>query len=231
MVGADGQGGGMLERIADGRTDLVLPWVESGEDPRAAAQGASLIGWCAYYGDVSGVEYLRGHGVALGELGGDLGLNGAAFHGHWRLVQYLVEHGADPNGALDDTGETPLHSALCKLESLAHDRVVEVLLAAGARVDAVTKVGVETGCFMRDIRTRGETALHRAGAYGSVAVIEMLLAAGADREARDANGDSPLTWASWALRGPEILRPLCHGEHRVREGYAGMAANLLGKVR
>lgn len=219
----------MLAKIAEGRTDLVLPWVESGEDPRAVTGGAPLIGWCAYYGDVSGVEYLRGRGVALSDIGRDLGLNAAAFHGHWRLVQYLLEHGADPNGVLEDTGETVLHSALSKSESLAHELVVEVLLAAGARVDARTLPGAETGGFMRDARTRGETALHRAAAFGTERTIELLLAAGADREARDAHGESPLGWASWALRAPPVLRLLRFGEHRVREGYRGMAANLLGR--
>lgn len=220
----------MLERIAEGRTDLVLAWVRGGGAPDAAdARGVSLAQWCAYYGDVSGLDFLRDRGVALTALGGDLGLNAAAFHGHWRLVQYLIEQGANPDVRQADTGETPLHAALCKFESLAHQLVVEVLLAAGARVDAVTIAGVETGCFMRDARTRGETALHRAAAFGTADAIGMLLDAGADREARDANGDTPLAWASWALRSPEVLRLLCYGEHRVREGYRGMAANLLGR--
>jgi ankyrin repeat protein len=53
---------------------------------------------------------------------------------------------------------------------------------------------------MRDIRTRAETPLHRAAAFGSEAAIRMLLDAGARRDAKDMNGDSPLTWASWHLR-------------------------------
>src|SRR5690606_31521852 len=137
-----------------------------------------------------------------------------------------IEHGADPNRALADTGERPLHAALCKFESLAHELVVEVLLAAGARADAATRSGVETGCFMRDVRTRGETPLHRAAAYGTERAVRLLLDAGAAVEARDANGDTPLAWASWALRGPGVLRMLCYGDHRLRADYRGMAANL-----
>ena len=68
--------------------------------------------------------------------------------------------------------------------------------------------GIETGAFMRDVRTRGETPLHRAAAFGSEATIRMLLDAGADRHLRDAHGDSPLSWASWHLRPRSVLRLL-----------------------
>src|SRR5687767_3816412 len=102
----------MLDRIAAGRTDLVFAWTEAGGDPGAEHQGASLLGWCAYFGDVSAVRHLQGRGATLAALGADLGLNGAAFHGHWQLCEYLIEQGADARKALDDTGETPLHSAI-----------------------------------------------------------------------------------------------------------------------
>jgi hypothetical protein len=68
---------------------------------------------------------------------------------------------------------------------------------------------------MRDARTKGETALHRAAAFGEEGTVKMLLDAGARRETRDANGDTPLSWASWYLRQSSILHQLCFGEHRV----------------
>ncbi len=68
---------------------------------------------------------------------------------------------------------------------------------------------------MRDIRTRGETPLHRAAAFCDQEAIQMLLDAGATLDVRDANGDSPLTWASWHLRPRPILRMLCHSGYRV----------------
>jgi uncharacterized protein len=218
----------MLDRIAAGRTDLVFDWLAQGGASDALAERESLIGWCAYYGDVSALRLLAEHGVPLAALGSDLGLGGAAFHGHWRLCEYLIEQGADPSGALADTGETPLHSALCKFESIAHEQVVRVLLASGADPAAQTRPGVETGCFMRDVRTRGETPLHRAAAYGTADAIQLLLGAGASRETRDANGDTPLSWASWALREADILHLLCHGPYRVNPDRRTMAANLIG---
>ena len=221
----------MLGRIAAGRTDLVFDWTATGGDPAATIEDASLIGWCAYYGDVSAIRHLLAHGVALRTLGTDLGLIGAAFHGHWRLCEYLIEQGADPRSTILETGETALHSALCKFESLAHERVVEVLLGAGAEVNARTNPGMETGCFMRDTRTRGETALHRAAAYGTANVIRLMIGAGATLDATDANGDTPLGWGSWALREAPVLHLLCFGAYKVNPGRPTMAANLIGGPR
>lgn len=221
----------MLHRIAAGRTDLVFDWIQDNGAPGAIVEGASLIGWCAYYGDVSAIRHLRGHGVALESLGADLGLIGAAFHGHWRLCEYLIEQGADLESTMPRTRETALHSALCKFESLTHERVVEVLLAAGVNVNAATIPQAETGGFMRDVRTRGETALHRAAAYGTINVVRKLIEAGAVLDARDVNGDTPLSWGSWALREAPVLSLLCYGSYSVNPNRNTMSANLIGGPR
>jgi ankyrin repeat protein len=206
----------MLDRIADGRTDLVFDYLAQGHAADSVGKdGVSLMQWCAYHGDVSGIRYLVSRGASLDALGENLDLNGASFHGHWQLCQFLLEHGADVNHPLPETGETPLHSALCKTNRSVYNRVLRVLLAAGADPKRATKAGVETDSFMRDIRTRGETPLHRAAAFGDAEAIQLLLDAGAVLDARDANGDTPLTWASWHLRPNAILRVLCHGPYRI----------------
>jgi ankyrin repeat protein len=230
----------MIERIVNGRTDLVHDLLEDGGDAGDRdAQGVPLIRWCAYYGDVSAVRLLLRHGARLDDLGSNLDLNGAAFHGHWQLCEFLVEQGADPNAPLPDTGETPLHSALTKGGRPAQERVLAVLLAAGADPRARTFDAAETGSFMRDCRTKGETPLHRAAAFGSIQEIQMLLDAGAEREARDAHGDSPLSWASWHLRPPAVLRLLCFGDFTIHPdadapgdhgaGWSRLELSLLGQ--
>jgi ankyrin repeat protein len=220
----------LLKRIRDGRTDLVADYIAAGNSSRSTdADGVSLIQWCADYGDVSAVRLLLANGESLTSLGDNLDLNGAAFHGHGRLCQFLIENGADVNHALSDTGETPLHAALCKPDSPAHTEVVRVLLTAGADPNRTTKPGVQTGCFMRDVRTKGETALHRAAAFGTEEAVQMLLDAGASVEVRDTAGDSPLTWASWHHRSVTILRKLCYGPYRIHPDYTGIDANLLGR--
>lgn len=220
----------LLQRIAGGRTDLVLDHLAAGRPANAAdAQGVRLIQWCAYYGDVTAVRRLVELGESLASLGDDLGLNAASFHGHWRLAEFLIEAGAEANGAAADTGETPLHSALCTSERAAHDLVVKVLLAHGADPNRPTKPGVETGAFMRDCRTKGETPLHRAAAFGSGETIDLLLEAGASLEARDMNGETPLGWASWYARPDAILRRLCYGPFRINPARKPMSVALLGE--
>jgi len=54
-----------------------------------------------------------------------------------------------------------------------------VLLALGTNPNCATKSGIETGGFMRDCRTKGETPLHREAAFGDEEAIQMLLDAGA----------------------------------------------------
>jgi uncharacterized protein len=222
----------ILGRITDGRTDLVWDFVAHGHPATARApDGMTLLQWCAYFGDVSAMRFLLNHGESLASLGANFDLSSAAFHGHWQLCEFLLERGADVNASEDDTGETPLHSALCTPHRSRYDLVVKVLLAHGADPNRVTKPSAETGAFMRDCRTKGETPLHRAAAFGTEETIDMLLRAGAELEAKDVNGDTPLSWASWYTRPDAILRRLCHGKFSVHPGRIPMRDALLGMPR
>jgi ankyrin repeat protein len=203
----------------------------------------SLIKWRAYYGDVSAIKHLIANGASLADLGDNYDLNGAAFHGHWQLCQFLLGQGADVHHEEPDSGETALHSALCKANRPAYNLVVQVLLSHGADPNGRTKPGMPTGGFMRDVFTKQETPLHRAAAFGDAACIEILLEAGAGKTSKDMNGDTPLAWASWHLRPAKILSLLCYGEHSIHPdrihraisdhgaGWGnGMEVCLLGKV-
>lgn len=229
----------MLQRIIDGRTDLVFEYFSERTIADATdANGVPLINWCAYYGDVSAIRFLLANGQTLASLGENVGLNAAAFHGHWQLCEFLIERGADVNLALAETGETPLHAALCKANRPAYDLVVKVLLAAGADPNAVTKPSAITGAFMRDCTTKGESPLHRAAAFGSEDSIQLLLEAGAVIDLKDMNGDSPLSWASWHLRPDAVLRKLSYNGFSIRPerrstfdhglGWGVMELSLLG---
>jgi len=232
----------MLDRIIDGRTDLVFDYLSEGHSASLKDRnGVSLIKWCAYYGDTSAVRFLLANGESIQSLGENFDLNGAVFHGHWRLCQFLVENGADVNHPLPETGETPLHAALCRPNRPAYDQIIKILLAAGANPNLVAKKSAETGSFMRDCRTKAETPLHRAAAFGSGEAIQMLLDAGAKIDAKDMNGDSPLTWASWHNRPSFILAKLCYGDFSIHPDavkrsageagivWGGLDAHLLGK--
>jgi ankyrin repeat protein len=220
----------MLDEIVEGRTDLVFEYCTAGNSASSTDHdGVSLLQWCAYYGDVSAMKFLLTKGAQMNSLGENLGLNAASFHGHWRLSKFLLERGADVNAAEAETGETALHAALSQTDRLAHNLVVKVLLAHGANPNCAAAKNAETGAFMRDCRTKGESPLHRAAAFGDEEAIQLLLDAGAAIDAKDMHGESPLSWASWYARPIPILRKLCYGPHRIRPDYRSMAANLLGK--
>ena len=86
---------------------------------------------------------------------------------------------------------------------------------------------------MRDCRTRGETPLHRAAAFGDAESIQLLLDAGAVKDARDAHGDTPLSWASWHQRPGTILKMLCYGPHNISPAgiahYTGDHGSWVGR--
>jgi ankyrin repeat protein len=107
-------------------------------------------------------------------------LHAAAEGDNPALISWLIEQGAELELA-DHEGRTPLHFAAKRHAA----RAVDTLLAAGAQVRA------------RD--DRGQTPLHRAASIGSdeladeavkraQVVLERLVAAGADRAARDVGG-------------------------------------------
>lgn len=220
----------LLSDFAEGRTELVFDLLAAGLPATHKNDfGVSLIQYCDYYGDVSAIRFLLSQGESLDSLGKNFNLARASYHGHWRLCKFLLEQGADANHPEPDTGETPLHAALSKTDRIVYDRVLMVLLANGANPNVATKPGVGTGAFMRDCRTKGETPLHRAAAFGEVETIRMLKNAGASLDVKDANGDTPLSWASWYARPTPILRELLYGDLRIHPQNQSMRANLLGK--
>jgi ankyrin repeat protein len=222
----------MLAELADGRTELVFDLIADGIPANHKDEGGvSLIQHCAYYGDVSAIRFLLSHGETLHAIGDNFGLDTASYHGHWRLCNFLLDQGADVNHAATDTGETPLHNALSKTDRMLYDRVLSVLLSHGANPNVATIPGVETGAFMRDCRTKGETPLHRAAAFGEVETIRLLRNADAIIDAKDAYGDTPLSWASWYGRPTPILRELLYGNFRIHPQNQPMRANLLGNPK
>ncbi|MCB9892472.1 MAG: ankyrin repeat domain-containing protein [Planctomycetes bacterium] len=232
----------ITSQIARGRTDLVFEFLSLGDWRDRLLDGeVKLLQWLVYFGDLTAIRAILAAGGDLTSIDVDVELCNAAFFGHWKLCDFLIARGANPNACHPDSRETALHSALTKAGRPAYGRVVDVLLTHGADPNARTAPGVETGAFMRDVRTNGETPLHRAAAFADEPVIAKLLEHGGDKEARDSRGDTPLSWASWHLRPGRILQLLAYGEHRVSDAHAenstsdhgagwgnGMERNLLG---
>lgn len=95
--------------------------------------------------------------------------------GHLAVVNLLLARGAPPN--TEDGHSLALHSACI----FGHLDVAGALVAAGA--------DVERSC------RPGQTLLWACVAADNVAAAAFLLDHGADTEARDSNGDTPLIWA------------------------------------
>lgn len=211
----------LLDHISRGRTDLVFDLLALPDWQQLLREGPiKPLQWFVYYNDTTALKAVLNAGGDLSSINLNEELGHASFFGHWKVVDFLVKQGADVNHANPDTGETPLHSALCKAGRPYYLYVVKLLIENGANVNAKTTPGAETGAFMRDVRTKGETPLHRAAAYGDEAIISYLLENGADKTARDANGDSPLTWASEHLRPGSILKLLSFPPHNISDAGA-----------
>ena len=235
----------IIRLISQGRTDLIFDILRLGDWHEVLHEGrVKLLQWLVYYNDVTALTAVLDRGGDLSSINLNSELLNASFFGHWKVCDFLIENGADVNCTVPGTGETPLHGALSKAGRPYYLFTVRLLLENGADVNAKTIAGSETDSFMRDIRNRGETPLHRAAAYADAAIIEILLEHGADREARDAFGDSPLTWASHHLRPGRILSLLLFGEHRISKariehdtsdhgaGWGnGMEWNMLGEYK
>lgn len=232
----------IIEAISRGRTDRVVEligrpdwtqWLDRGE--------FNLLQWLIYYNDLTGIKAVLAAGGTLSsiDLNGELG--NAAFFGHWKICDFLIGRGANVKARHPETGETPLHNAVSKAGRPYYHYTVRLLVERGADVNATTVAGQATGAFMRDVRTKGETPLHRAAAYADEQTVRFLLEHGANVRARDANGNSPLSWASEHLRPGSILALLAFDDFTVSEAHrarntsdhgqgwgSGMDWNLLG---
>jgi ankyrin repeat protein len=147
-----------------------------------ATQPALTIFEAAAVGDAARVRQLLAAEPALTHSWADDGwtpLHLAAFFGRPEALEALLAHRADPR-ALSSNGEgnTPLHSALA---GRGDPRIVTQLLAAGADVNALA-----AGDY---------TPLHIAAFRDDVATLEMLLARGANAQARTRDGRTALAIA------------------------------------
>src|SRR5687768_4303802 len=143
-----------------GDLDEVRRLLDSGVDPNSTDEYGS--GTLLTFNPAM-IEYLLSRGAdpntQTNENGASI-LAGLAYVNELECVRILLRAGANPNHGRDESGETPLHHALAK-DGADRILLVKLLLDQGADSNARTKPGVASCNFWRDVRTRGETPLHR----------------------------------------------------------------------
>ncbi|OHB65020.1 MAG: hypothetical protein A2Y76_09445 [Planctomycetes bacterium RBG_13_60_9] len=166
-----------------------------------AKDGTHPLGDAALYGHEDVVKLLiaSGANVHLGAQGRGSALHAAAFGGHVSILDILIANGADVNRV--SKNGTPLHQAASPLGSntramdIRSAQTVKELLAHGATVDAKHP-------------GKGSTPLYGAVARGRYRTAEVLIAAGANVNAKENEGKTLLALAKEGgrTRIAELLR-------------------------
>ena len=218
----------LMAAVSEGDNDSVLLLIEQGADIGAGLiralefqqydvatslvkHGASVIdafGACrplyvaAKHGSVKMLDFLLENGAGIDSADDEssflqqegTALFAAAANGHAPAVEFLLEHGAHP-GIRSSLHESPLDKAA----ENGNEAMVRALLLHGAPVN--------------DVSTQQESdrrsCLHNAS---TGRVVDLLVEAGADVEARANRGITPLLAALSVPFAPEALRALVrHG--------------------
>jgi ankyrin repeat protein len=161
----------LLDAVEQRNRGLALELLAAGSDVRErGADGTTALMWAAHHGDLELVERLIRAGAdvtAVNEFGASALLEAAAI-GSAPIVDALLDAGADPNSANQER-ETPLMVVARTGKVEAASRLID----AGADVNAKEEWG-------------GQSALMWAAAQSQPEMVALLVANGAEVDARGA---------------------------------------------
>ena len=237
----------LMWAIAEGHRDIARVLLAKGADPRAMSRrGFTPLLFAARNGDIESAKLVLAAGPTVNDLGSDgtHALPVAIITGHGDFALFLLEQGADPNGALGSTGITALHAAAGKVDNWVRQWVREHhVQSAGRGLDLDRRLGFVKALLEQGADPNARTTASaqprsqgylRNGAYDLFAV-----------GLGDLGGATPIHVAAYSmntagvfpgLRGysldssPEILRALLEagGDPRVGTNDQSTALMLLG---
>uniref|UniRef100_A0A831XMX8 Ankyrin repeat protein n=1 Tax=Geobacter metallireducens TaxID=28232 RepID=A0A831XMX8_GEOME len=159
----------------------------------------------------------------------------ACEHGDLPTVKALLAGGGDVNIIAKDDG-----AALTIAIAGGHDGIVDLLLAKGAKVrtaDLQAAIGVRNLSLVSRLIARGADVTHgllAALPNADLAMVKLLLSKGADPNARDYHGRTPLILEAenWSDARPEVVRHLLeHGADVNARDDTGRSALLAAAER
>ncbi|XP_066139652.1 protein phosphatase 1 regulatory subunit 12A isoform X2 [Euwallacea fornicatus] len=193
-----------LAACAAGDKEEVLKLLEKGADINTAnVDGLTALHQACIDDNLDMVEFLVEHGadVNRGDNEGWTPLHATASCGLMYIAKYLIEKGGDV-AAVNNDGELAIDIAECqKMEGLLKSEIVKKGIDCDAARndeeramlrDAQEWLATKSSLVNEPHQKTGATALHVASAKGYVDVIKILLQCGADIDAQDVDGWSPL---------------------------------------
>lgn len=212
----------LLDATVIGSAEAVQLLLDHGAEVEAA-NAAGNTALVLATGNPEKTRLLRQHGAVAKSLDPGLSLMRAAALGDTEMLTRLIAEGVDVNPV------PPSNSAFTPLMTAAVNRrmsAVKLLLANGARVNAATPVDKAPRVKHGPIDRGGQTALHVVAPYGPIEMVKVLLEAGADVNAKDIQGMTPLMMAVASdYQDPEIVRMLlARGADRTIKSRDGLTA-------